>query len=170
MFPNYKNELPLLFSIYSNLAQTRVNELQLNDDKSSLFEKYYSINSEAYTSIKNNCKLDKKFIEGNNGDGQSNRWRWKLDKDDEEKLAKNYHFLILFYYYSILLSNEMKLPYLKFIFVHYWIMQHYGGFSITIDPTKAINGEIIYESEVIDNEFELLCSFEIINFFEGFLI
>lgn len=94
MFPNYKNELPLLFSIYSNLAQTRVNELQLNNDKSSLFEKYYSINSEAYTSIKNNCKLDKKFIEGNNGDGQSNRWRWKLDEDDEEKLAKNYHFLI----------------------------------------------------------------------------
>lgn len=64
----------------------------------------------------------------------------------------------------------MKLPYPKFIFVHYWIMQHYGGFSITIDPTKVINGEIIYESEVIDNEFELLCSFEIINFFEGSLI
>lgn len=173
MFPTYRNELPLLFSIYSNLAQTRVNELQLNDNKSSLFEKYYSINSEAYiTSIKQDSKLDKKFIEGDYGDGQTKRgWSWmrrhKEDDEEKKKLAKNYHFLILVYYYSILLVNEMKLPYPKFIFVHDWIRQYYGGFSITIDPKKAINGEIIYKSKVIDNDVELLCSFEIINIFEG---
>lgn len=69
-FPNHLNELPLLFSIFSNLSQTRSTELLItNDDDenkiSSLFDKYFDANDEIFKICSDQInKKQSKYIKG----------------------------------------------------------------------------------------------------------
>lgn len=94
-FPSGKNELPLLFSIYSNLSQTRIAELMTDEkdkDKiSSLFEKYEKINNELFTiSEKETRKNEKMFLEFENHESSDGwgRYRWRNDDDSSNKIKR----------------------------------------------------------------------------------
>ncbi|KAK8892306.1 hypothetical protein M9Y10_029531 [Tritrichomonas musculus] len=192
-FPNYQNELPLLFSIYSKLCQTKVSEDQtVNDSKekvSSLFDKYYETNSELFKVCNDQIgKKESKYIEGDKVERLSSFF-WSIyddeQKEKKKKKKKNFRSLYLVYYYSILLADEFNLPYPKFLFVHDWMMQRFGGFrkavsfediqlymkencKIRFDGNKksGIEKNIEYRSGVIENEFSLSCSYKQINIYE----
>lgn len=84
--------------------------------------------------------------------------------------SDNYRLFYLVYYYSYLLSNNKKLPYPKFLFVHDWMMQHFGWFRKIISKidinkfnNQNENDEIIYKSEVLENSVSLNCSCQLFN-------
>lgn len=69
----------------------------------------------------------------------------------------NLRTLLLTFYYSQLLCNEMNLPYPLFLFAHEWINQHFGGFRVLI--TKDDFSDFLYTSKTYENDFELICTF-----------
>ena len=184
-FPNFANELPLLFSIFSYLSQTRITELSTTKDDenklSSLFDLYYDLDNEVFKVCSDQIsKKQSKYIEGDKVKEESTfsrLFRRRSDVEEELKKKKNFRSLYLVYYYSILLNNEMNLPYPKFIFVHDWLMQHFGGFRKAIgfidvknyikEKKKEDDKEIEFKSEVIENEFDLCCSYKFINIYEN---
>ena len=171
-FPNSHNELPLIFSLYSNLIQTQNIEKSVNDMK-SLFERYSMINREIFN-ISEDSK-SAKFTEGSIKDlNKESHFSFSMIQEvmNDVKKKKNYRLVYLLFYYSILLTNENNLPYPKFLFVHDRLRQHFGGFRTVISKgdiekyDKNDNDKIQYKSEVFTNEIDLECSCYLINIFE----
>lgn len=95
-----------------------------------------------------------------------------LQRDGKKK---NYRLFYQLYYYSILLNNENNLPYPKFFIYHDWIRQHFGCFRMAV-TNKDVNNfekkkknrknedkEIIYKSDVINNNFDNEFSYKMIS-------
>lgn len=168
-FPTGKNELPLLFSIYSNLIQTRIYELladkQNKETLSTLFDKYNEINKELFMIDNDENESDENSKKNNKNNG------FELAVNEKKK---NFRLLYLLYYYSYLLHNDQCLPYPMFLFIHDWMMQRFGGFRTTISKKeinrfKRIkideNKEIIYKSDILENDFDLCCSYKLFNIY-----
>ena len=178
-FPSSANELPLLFSIYFNLIQMRISELASINDRASIFDKYEKLNKDLFLiSDVEVSKKQMKFLECNIND-DSNHWRrrYRFQDDDDnnnKNKKKNFRSFYLVYYYSYLLNSDGKLPYPMFLFINEWMMQHFGGFRTTVSK-KDINGfkaikidkdkEIVYKSQVLQNDCNLTCSCQLINIY-----
>lgn len=179
-FPTLSSEAPVIFSIYSSLINafskekviidlTKSNNSFVVNNISDLFDCFCNVNDELF-SINDIHQFNKlNFTEGTFVKDNHNRTSIQtLEK------KKNYRLFYQLYYYSILLSNENNLPYPKFLFFHDWIRQHFGSFRMAVtngDINKyeksnaKENKKLLYKSDVINNDFDLECSYNLISIF-----
>lgn len=167
-FTSSKNEFPLIMNLYYQLLQIHNFENTLKEH-SSLYEKYSIINDEIFGSTTTTSKKnDDQILEGDIKN--TNEYIYMIEYWEK---IRNYGSLYLLYYYSILLDNENNFPYPKFLFVHDWMRQHFGGFRIVISKegiesyeNGEPNNEILYKSAILNNDVDLYCSFKLFGIFK----